>query len=237
MLASPPFAPSTLSALQALGIHNRALLQETGAVRTFLLLKAAGHTFTRSVLWQLAAEVRGISVRELSEADRQMLLQQLKQHPPVALPPAAEEARGHMRRALAQAEAAAAAGEIPVGAVVVRDGVVLAEARNGCIGAHDISAHAEIRALAAAGAATGNYRLEGCDVYITLEPCAMCSSALLQARVRRVVFGAYEPKTGAAGSVIDLFADTRLNRHTAVFGGVEEAACQNLMQRFFAQKR
>jgi tRNA(Arg) A34 adenosine deaminase TadA len=102
---------------------------------------------------------------------------------------------------------------------------------------HNISHHAEIRALAAAGAALQNYRLDQCDVYITLEPCSMCSSALMQARVRRVVYGAAEPKSGAAGSVVNLFAEPRLNPHSAVKGGILAAECRALLQDFFRQRR
>ncbi|MDO5640630.1 MAG: nucleoside deaminase, partial [Neisseria sp.] len=106
-----------------------------------------------------------------------------------------------------------------------------------CIADHNISHHAEIRALAAAGLALQNYRLDQCDVYITLEPCSMCASALIQARVKRVIYGAAEPKTGAAGSIIDLFSDGRLNKHSAVQGGILADECQAVLQRFFQQKR
>ncbi|WP_338809568.1 tRNA adenosine(34) deaminase TadA [Neisseria leonii] len=231
------FAPSTLAALHRIGIRSRQDLQAAGAVHTFLLLKASGCTFTRSILWQLAAETDGITADSLTQADKQRLLDEVRRHPPVALPPGDAEAARHMRHALEQAAAAATAGEIPVGAVVVQNGRIIAAAHNQSITRRDISAHAEIRALAAAGAALGNYRLDGCDVYITLEPCAMCSSALIQARVRRVIYGAAEPRTGAAGSVINLFAEGRLNRHTAVFGGIEAEACRRQLQDFFRNRR
>ena len=142
-----------------------------------------------------------------------------------------------MRLALAEARAAAAAGEVPVGAVVVRDGRVIATGRNAPVGTHDPSAHAEIVALRAAAAALGNYRLDGCTLYVTLEPCAMCAGAMLHARVGRVVFGAADPKTGAAGSVLNLFAEPRLNHHTQVQGGVLADEAAALLRDFFKPRR
>ena len=142
-----------------------------------------------------------------------------------------------MREALAEARLAADAGEVPVGAVVVRNGQVIGRGRNGPIGAHDPTAHAEIVALRQAAAALGNYRLEGCTLYVTLEPCAMCTGALLHGRVDRVVFGAADPKTGAAGSVVDLFAQPVLNHHTQVQGGVLAEEGGALLKRFFQARR
>ena len=236
-LTTPPFAPGTLRALQALAINSHQDLRQTGAVKTFLLLKAGGLTATRSILWQLAAACRGISPTELSEADKQALLAEVVVHPPVDIFPPPDEMTRFMRQALAQAEQAAAAGEIPVGALVVKDGEVIAAAHNLCVSSHNISQHAEIRALSQAGAALQNYRLDGCDVYITLEPCIMCSGALVQARVRRVIFGATEPKSGAAGSIADVFSDRHLNPHTAVLGGILVEECRALLQQFFQNRR
>ncbi len=142
-----------------------------------------------------------------------------------------------MELALVQARQAAAAGEIPVGALVVRQGQVIATGRNAPISAHDPTAHAEIMALRAAAQVLGNYRLEECELFVTLEPCAMCSGAMLQARLKRVVFGATEPKTGAAGSVIDLFAQARLNHQTELQGGVLAVQSVELLQDFFRQRR
>jgi len=142
-----------------------------------------------------------------------------------------------MELALVQARQAAAAGEIPVGAVVVRQGQVIATGRNAPIDRHDPTAHAEIVALRAAAQVLGNYRLEDCELFVTLEPCAMCSGAMLQARLKRVVFGATEPKTGAAGSVIDLFAQARLNHQTELQGGVLAVQSAALLQDFFRQRR
>jgi len=142
-----------------------------------------------------------------------------------------------MALALEQARLAAAAGEVPVGAVVVKDGQVIGAGHNAPVGEHDPTAHAEVAALRAAAKAIGNYRLDGCDLYVTLEPCAMCSGAMLHARVRRLVFGAADPKTGAAGSVTDLFSQPRLNHQTEVRRGVMAPECGALLSDFFAGRR
>ncbi len=142
-----------------------------------------------------------------------------------------------MGAALAQAHAAAQAGEVPVGAVVVKDGRVIATGRNGPIDGNDPTAHAEIVALRSAAKALGNYRLEGCELFVTLEPCAMCAGAMLHARLSRVVFGAVDPKTGAAGSVVNLFAQPRLNHHTTMESAVRADECSALLQDFFKTRR
>lgn len=144
---------------------------------------------------------------------------------------------GFMRLALAQGREALAAGEVPVGAVVVRDGEVLATGRNAPIGSHDPTAHAEMAALREAARKLGNYRLDGCELFVTLEPCAMCGGAILHSRLKRVVFGAADPKTGAAGSVVDLFGQDALNHQTAVEGGVLAAECGELLSSFFRGRR
>ena len=143
----------------------------------------------------------------------------------------------YMRLALAQAAAARAAGEVPVGAVIVKDGEVIAHGFNQPIGCDDPTHHAEIAALRAAAAALGNYRLPGCTLYVTLEPCVMCAGAMMHARIARVVYGASDPKTGACGSVLNLFEHTQLNHHTAVQGGVLAEACGTLLSDFFAARR
>ncbi len=142
-----------------------------------------------------------------------------------------------MQLALAQAREASASGEVPVGAVVVRQGKVIATGRNAPIGNHDPTAHAEIVALRAAALALGNYRLDDCELYVTLEPCAMCSGAMLHARLKRVVFGAADPKTGAAGSVVNLFSEAALNHRTALQSGVLADECGAMLQDFFRQRR
>lgn len=142
-----------------------------------------------------------------------------------------------MRLALEQAHVAKAAGEVPVGAVVVRDGQVIASGHNQPVGTADPTAHAEIVALRRAAQALGNYRLDGCELYVTLEPCAMCSGAMLHARLKRVVYGAADPKTGAAGSVTDLFGQQALNHQTQVKSGVLADECGAMLADFFRTRR
>jgi tRNA(adenine34) deaminase len=143
----------------------------------------------------------------------------------------------YMQLALAQAAEARAAGEVPVGAVIVKDGEVIATGFNRPISRHDPTQHAEIAALRAAATAIGNYRLPGCSLYVTLEPCVMCAGAMMHARIARVVFGARDPKTGACGSVLDLFANTQLNHHAEVVGGVLADECGTMLSDFFAERR
>jgi tRNA(adenine34) deaminase len=142
-----------------------------------------------------------------------------------------------MRLALDQAHNAWALGEVPVGAIIVKDGTVIATGFNQPIGQHDPTAHAEIQAIRAAADWLGNYRLTECSLYVTLEPCPMCAGAIQQARIARLVYGAADPKTGACGSQIDLFADPRLNHHTSVRSGVLEKACSSTLTRFFEERR
>lgn len=142
-----------------------------------------------------------------------------------------------MRAALEEARLAEKAGEVPVGAVVVWGDEIIARGHNLPIGAVDPSAHAEMQALRAAARIVGNYRMPECELYVTLEPCAMCSGAMLHARLRHVVFGATDPKTGAAGSVLDLFAEVRLNHQTTVRGGVLADECGQMLRDFFAARR
>lgn len=148
-----------------------------------------------------------------------------------------EAAARFMRAALALATEAAAAGEVPVGAVVVLDGEIVGRGYNHPIGAHDPTAHAEIAAMRDAAARLGNYRLGGCDLYVTLEPCLMCAGAIMHARISELVYGARDPKTGACGSVVDAFADQRLNHHTQVRGGLLAVEAGALLQQFFAARR
>ena len=142
-----------------------------------------------------------------------------------------------MREALQLAQQAAACGEVPVGAIIVRDGEIIGRGFNQPIGRHDPSAHAEILALRDAANRLGNYRLPGAKLIVTLEPCAMCVGAILHARIAEVVFGAADAKTGAAGSIVDLFAESRLNHHASVRGGLLADECGALLRGFFAARR
>ena len=142
-----------------------------------------------------------------------------------------------MRIALDQAHNAWLVGEVPVGAVIMRAGQVIATGYNRPITEHDPTAHAEIVALRHAATLLSNYRLPECELYVTLEPCAMCAMAMMHARFKRVVFGAADPKTGAAGSVVNLFAERRLNHHTQVQGGVLADDCARVLRDFFAERR
>ena len=142
-----------------------------------------------------------------------------------------------MRMALEQAAIAQAHGEVPVGAVLIRADEVIATGANCPIGSNDPTAHAEIEALRAGGKMLGSYRLTDTTLYVTLEPCAMCASAIVHARVRRVVFGAWDPRAGAAGSIIDVFALPGLNHRVDVFGGVLMEECGERLRQFFGDRR
>jgi tRNA(adenine34) deaminase len=158
----------------------------------------------------------------------------------VASPPGRQSWRSdmdYMRMAIEVAQAAALQGEVPVGAVLVKEGAVIASGGNCPIATHDPSAHAEMVALRAAGRALQNYRLEDTVLYVTLEPCLMCAAAIVHARVRRVVFGAFDPKAGAAGGIIDAFSLKGLNHRVDVFGGVLEQDCAQLLSSFFGTTR
>ncbi len=147
------------------------------------------------------------------------------------------ETEAWMGEALALARAAAARGEVPVGAVIVCNGTIVGRGGNAPIAARDPTAHAEIAALREAARALGNYRLPGCALYVTLEPCVMCAGAIMHARLARLCFGARDLKTGACGSVVDLFAEPRLNHHTQVEGGIRAEDCARLLIDFFAARR
>ena len=142
-----------------------------------------------------------------------------------------------MQVALTLAAEAAGKGEVPVGAIVVKDGAIIGRGSNAPISQHDPSAHAEIQAMRDAASNIGNYRLVDCTLYVTLEPCAMCTGAIQHARIARLVFGASDPKTGACGSVINLMAEPKLNHHTEVSGGILAAECGGLLSQFFASRR
>ncbi len=142
-----------------------------------------------------------------------------------------------MQAALALAANAADNGEVPVGALVLREDEIIGRGQNSMIARNDPTAHAEILALRDAARRIGNYRLVECELYVTLEPCAMCAGAMMHARIARVIFGASDPKTGACGSVVDLFAEQRLNHHAEVTGGILADTCAQQLKDFFALRR
>ncbi len=143
----------------------------------------------------------------------------------------------YMQIALELAHQAAANGEVPVGAIVVKEGEIIGRGANAPIGLHDPTAHAEIQAMREAATYLGNYRLVDCTLYVTLEPCAMCSGAIQHARITKLVYGAADPKTGACGSVINLMNEPKLNHHTEIIGGVMADECGAILSRFFKQRR
>jgi tRNA(adenine34) deaminase len=142
-----------------------------------------------------------------------------------------------MREALSQAQAAGCLGEVPVGAIVVLEGQIVGRGFNSPIGDSDPTAHAEISALRDAARNLGNYRLPGCELFVTLEPCAMCAGAIMHSRIARVIYGAADPKTGVHASVLDLFAVEKLNHHTEIVGGILAEECAQLLSGFFAERR
>lgn len=143
----------------------------------------------------------------------------------------------YIQIALQLATEAALAGEVPVGAIVVKDGIIIGRGANAPIGRHDPTAHAEIMAMRDAASTVGNYRLTDCTLYVTLEPCAMCSGAIQHARITKLVYGANDPKTGACGSVINLMGEAKLNHHTTVVSGVMAEECSAILSAFFKQRR
>jgi tRNA(adenine34) deaminase len=143
----------------------------------------------------------------------------------------------YMKIALELAQLAAQAGEVPVGAIVVKNGEIIGRGSNAPIANHDPCSHAEIIAIRDAASKLGNYRLVGCTLYVTLEPCAMCSGAIQHARIARLAYGAADPKTGACGSVINLMNEPKLNHHTEVSGGILAAECGTILSLFFANRR
>lgn len=236
-LSTPPLPPSTITALHEIGITSTEALCCYGTVRAFLMLKALGHTVTERLLINLEAAAQERHWSEISPEQREQLRTQLRQHPPVAVQPSPTEAHRWMSEALNEADRAMDACEVPVGAVVVYRGEIIGRGHNQPIQQHDPSAHAELLALRDAAQRLENYRLSECDLYVTLEPCPMCAGAILNARVARVIYGAPDLKMGASGSVINLFADRRLNTHTTVQGGVLSEQCLKKLQDFFYVRR
>ncbi|MBR7059921.1 MAG: tRNA-specific adenosine deaminase [Neisseriaceae bacterium] len=231
------FVPQVLNVLHSWGIFTPEDLAKIGAVSTFLQLKAHGLTLTRSVLWRLDAFSRGLSLQEIDEVRKQQLNNELKNHPPVKIFPTMEKMNYFMQTALSIAKNALDIGEIPVGAIVVRNNEIIACSHNSCLIESSVSSHAEINAINLAAKKLGRYHLSDCDLYVTLEPCAMCAGAIINARINRLIFGLPELKSGMAGSVGNLFANRKLNSHTAVLGNICAKESHLLLSIFFDRKR
>ncbi|UOO93544.1 tRNA adenosine(34) deaminase TadA [Vitreoscilla stercoraria] len=236
-LSTPPLSPSVVQRLHTLNLHTVDDLQQVGAATAFAQLKASGLTVTSTVLWQLGALCHGVPVQQLDSDAKQALQDAYKALPPIRLPPPLVEQKSHMQHALRQAQRAFDMGEIPIGAVVVHDGKIIAAAHNECIQQHFVGAHAEMLALQRAGQILGTYRLSECDLYVTVEPCTMCCGALLQSRIQRVFYGIAEAKMGAVQSQLQLQNHKSLNHHSAFFSGILADDCRLLMQNFFKSKR
>lgn len=237
LLSTPPLSPNVIKELNAIGIKTHSDLQRLGSAQAFLLLKEQGLTITFSTLWALEAVLGNMSPNSLSSIQKKALRTALKTHPPVAVFPEQNTLKKFMRLALLQAQEAKRQQEVPVGAVIVFNDSIIGWGFNQCISQQNISKHAELIAIEQASRHQKNYRLEGCDIYVTLEPCPMCASAIIQSRIRRVIFGTIEPKMGAAGSLLNLFANIKHNTHTAIIGGILAKESQQLLQQFFQKKR
>lgn len=236
-LTTPPLPPQVLTALANLHIYTQTDLCSFDPCHAFLLLKQSLNGITQSVFWQMVSLCEHTQPSNLSETQRSYWQQRLYNFPPVAHFPSIEKMNKFMNLALKQAQLAAENHEVPVGAVIVYENRIIAASHNACISQHSSCYHAEIQALIQAGQVLHNYRLNHCDLYVSLEPCAMCASAIIQSRIHRLIFAATEPKTGAAGSVINLFNNKKLNKHTAVYGGILAQESQQLLQTFFQQQR
>lgn len=233
-LVIPPKARQWLAQL---GIVSPEQLRQLGAPAVFQALHRRHFPVNRRLLWGLLAIERGCHWSDLTDEEKQYSWQEVQQGFPPLMPdelPVAEQA---MELALAHARQAQAVGEVPVGAVVMQGETLIAVGHNLPRQQHDPTAHAEIVALRRAAEKLANYRLQDCTLYVTLEPCVMCAGAILHARLQRVVFGAYDERAGAAGSVCNVFAMPVLNHQTAVSGGILATPCRELLQQFFAQRR
>lgn len=233
-LVIPPKARQWLAQL---GIVSPEQLRQLGAPAVFQALHRRHFPVNRRLLWGLLAIERGCHWSDLTDEEKQYSWQEVQQGFPPLMPdelPVAEQA---MELALAQARQAQAVGEVPVGAVVMQGETLIAVGHNLPRQQHDPTAHAEIVAVRRAAEKLANYRLQDCTLYVTLEPCVMCAGAILHARLQRVVFGAYDERAGAAGSVCNVFAMPVLNHQTAVSGGILATPCRELLQQFFAQRR
>lgn len=238
LLSTPPLPPKLIILLNQMGIFTVSDLAKHNPCRVFLLLKSQQKGgMTLSVFWKLVALVEGCLAHELSETQRLFWQTQLREFPPVAVFPPETEMMNYMQEALNEAQKAVLQGEIPVGAVVVYQNEIIARAHNRCVAEHSACHHAELLALMQASQVLQKERLVDCDLYVSLEPCAMCAGAILHARIKRLIFGAHEPRMGSVGSIVNLLSNPKLNAHTAVYSGILAEESAQLLKDFFVQKR
>lgn len=236
-LTTPPLAKTVIKTLHELNITTTQQLAHFGIAPTFLLLKEAGLTITRSTLWQLWAAANQRTLYQITDEIKKQLLETVKNHPPVSIFPSLSILEQFMAEALLEAKKAFDEKEIPIGCVIVSEGKIIGRGYNQSRSKNLIYAHAEIMAIKEASLLKNNFRLTECDLYTTIEPCPMCASAIIQARIKRVIIGAMEPKSGAAGSILNLFSDRKINQHTALYKGVMTEQCYQLLQSFFQDRR
>jgi tRNA(adenine34) deaminase len=231
--------PQWLAAgLADIGVDNIVGYDQQRVIDVFILLKDRQPSMAYAALRTLWAAALGRAVTATEdEALRRAFKQQKAERLPYQTWPPIATMQHHMQQALDQAGLAAKLGEVPVGAVLVQGDQVIAAAHNQPVGLMDPTAHAEIVAIRLASQLLGNYRLLDTDLYITLEPCLMCAGAIIQSRIKRVIFGAYEPKTGVAGSQMNVFSKKTLNHQTQIQGGILQAACEAQLRDFFRAKR
>ncbi len=224
--------------LTILGITSLDEFCQLETISIFFLLKDSGYPATPWLLYQLDAARRQVNWRHISQKERKLLRNTLAANSPIQAPyPTKEEIEKFIDVARQLANKAETQDEVPIGAIVVKNDQIIGQGYNNTITQKSPFAHAEIIALQEAAKAIGNYRLIDCDLYVTLEPCIMCAGAISQARIKRLIFGTKEPKSGAAGSVINIFANHKLNAYTAVFGPVDSINCAAQLTNFFRQKR
>lgn len=228
---------SIINKLKSIGIDDIATLNKLGAVKVFLLLRKSKMTVTNSILWKLDSVARGVSLVDIDEFRKNKLLMDVKNSPPVDLFPDIHVMKKFMNEALNEAKIALAHNEVPVGSVIVYKNTIISRAYNQTIYKNSIENHAEIIAIRKASDYLKSYRLDECDIYVTLEPCIMCAGAIINSRIRRLIFGLQDFKTGVAGSVINIFENSKLNKFTSVLFGINKTESKKLLQHFFGKLR
>jgi tRNA(adenine34) deaminase len=223
--------------LSTIGINSALELSQYDYLQVFKWLKGKYPSLSFHGLFDLYCVSKALPLNSLTKTEQQALIRAYKQLLPSYLPLTASQLNYYLTEAEAQAKIAFNRGEIPIGAVIVKDDTIIARGYNQTILKQDITQHAEIVALQEAQKVVANYRLNECDLYVTLEPCAMCIGAILNSRMRRVVFGGLEPKTGAVLSQYKLLTNRALNHHTEAIGPINTPHFATLLQQFLASKR